>query len=132
MMEHSKKTTSQNSVIFALVHVATYLPATWLLSKRVFDQPVSIIIAIVPIITFAIFILKYIKDFSAMDEVKQRAQLEAVVIGFSLIVMLMMLLFLLSLCGISSPAWFGYAHLVIYCWAFYFIGWFVSKRKYGV
>ena len=67
-----------------------------------------------------------------MDEVKQRVQLEAVVIGFSLTAMLMMLLFLLSLCDISNPAWFGYGHLVAYCWIFYFIGWFISSRKYGV
>jgi hypothetical protein len=131
MMEQSKKMANQQSVIFALVHVATYLPATWLLTRREFGQPVSVIIAIVPIITFAIFILKLIKAFSVMDEVKQRVQLEAVVIGFALTVMLMMLLFLLSLCDISSPAWFGYGYVVAYCWGFYFIGWFVSSKKYG-
>ncbi|MVM34755.1 hypothetical protein GO755_32300 [Spirosoma sp. HMF4905] len=131
-MEQSKKNANQNSVIFALIHGATYLPATWLLKHRIVDQPVSVIIAIVPIITFAIFIFKLIKAFSVMDEVKQRVQLEAVVIGFSLTVMLMMLLFLLSLCDISSPTWFGYGYLVAYCWVFYFVGWFISKQKYGV
>lgn len=131
-MEQSKKTANQNSVIFALIHAATYVPATWLLTKHVFDQPVSIIIAIVPIITFAIFILKYIKACAVMDEVKQRVQLEAVVIGFSLTVMLMMLLFLLGLCDVSNPDLFGYGNLVGFCWAFYFIGWFISKKKYGV
>ncbi|MCF0074137.1 hypothetical protein LZD49_26880 [Dyadobacter sp. CY261] len=67
-----------------------------------------------------------------MDEVKQRVQLEAVVIGFSLTVMLMMLLFLLGLCDVWSLDFFGYGNIVGFCWAFYFIGWFVSKRKYGV
>ena len=130
-MEQSKRTANQQSVIFALIHVATYLPATWLLTRHEFDRPVSVIIAIVPIITFAIFIFKLITAFSVMDEVKQRVQLEAVVIGFSLTVMLIMLLFLLSLCNISSPDWFGYGYVVIYCWFFYFIGWFVSSKKYG-
>ena len=131
-MDQSKKTLNQQSIIFALIYGATYLPATWLLKHRVFGQPVSIIIAIVPIITFAIFIFKYIKAFSAMDEVKQRIQFEAVVIGFALTAMLAMLLFLLSLCDISNPGWFGYAYLVCYCWFFYFVGWFISKKKYGV
>ena len=131
-MEQSKKTVNRNSIIFALIYGATYLPAVWLLKHRVFGQPVLIIIAIVPIITFSIFIFKYIKAFSVMDEVKQRVQLEAVVIGFSLTAMLMMLLFLLSLCDISNPGWFGYAYLVGYCWLFYFVGWFISKKKYGV
>ncbi|GAB3045556.1 hypothetical protein [Spirosoma pulveris] len=132
MMEQSKKTVNQHSVLFALLHVATYLPATWLLKHRLVDQPVSIVLAIVPILTFALFIYKFIKDFSVMDEVKQRVQLEAVVIGFSFTVMLIMLLFLLSLCAISSPDWFSYGYLVMYCWLFYFIGWAISNKKYGV
>ena len=131
-MEQSKTNVNRNSIIFALLYGVTYLPAILLLKHHVFGQFVSIIIALVPIITFSIFILKLIKAFSAMDEVKQRVQLEAVVIGFSLTAMLLMLLFLLSLCDISNPGWFGYANLVGYCWLFYFIGWFISKNKYGV
>jgi hypothetical protein len=131
-MQQSKKNAQQHSIIFALIHGATYLPAVWLLKHRVFEQFVSVIIAIVPIITFSIFIFKLIKAFSVMDEVKQRVQLEAVLIGFSLTAMLMMILFLLSLCNISNPVWFGYGYLVCYCWLFYFVGWFISKKKYGV
>jgi hypothetical protein len=131
-MEQSKKTLNQQSIISALIYGATYIPATWLLKHHVFSQPVSIIIAIVPVITFAIFIYKYIKSFSGMDEVKQRVQLEAVVIGFSLTAMLVMILFLLSMCDVPIFDWFGYAYLVCYCWLFYFIGWFISKRKYAV
>lgn len=131
-MEQNKKNVNRNSIVFAIIYGATYLPVAWLLKHQVFGQPVSIIIAIVPIITFSIFILKLIKAFSIMDEVKQRVQLEAVVIGFSLTVMLMMILFLLSLCHISNDGWFGYADTVGYCWLFYFVGWFISKKKYGV
>jgi len=131
-MEQSKKIANRNSIIFALIYGATYLPAVWLLKHRVFGQPISIIIAIVPIIAFSIFIFKLIKAFSVMDEVKQRVQLEAVVIGFSLTAMLVMILFLLSLCDISNPGWFGYANLLGYCWLFYFVGWFISKKKYGI
>ena len=130
-MEQSKRHLNQRSIIFALIFGATYLPAVWLLKHYVFAQPVSIIIAIVPIITFSVFIFNYIKAISVMDEVKQRVQFEAVVIGFSLTLMLMMIVFLLSLCGISNPGWFGYSQLVGYCWIFYFVGWFISKKKYG-
>ncbi|HEY9001257.1 MAG TPA: hypothetical protein VIM89_07880 [Mucilaginibacter sp.] len=131
-MERSKKSLQLQSVIYALVYGATYLPAVWLLKHQVFGQPVSVMIAVVPVVTFCIFIYKYIKSFSGMDEVKQRVQLEAVVIGFALTALLLMVLFLLGLCGISNTLWFGYAYLVCYCWLFYFIGWIVSKRKYGV
>jgi len=131
-MEKSKKIANRNSIIFALIYGATYLLATLLLKHRTFGQPISIIISIVPIIAFAIFIFKLIKAFSVMDEVLQRVQLEAVVIGLSLTAMLMMILFLLSLCDISNPRWFGYADMVGYCWLFYFVGWFISKKKYGI
>lgn len=131
-MEQYQKHANQQSVIFALVHVATYLPATWLLKHYDFGQAIAVFIAVVPIITFAIFIFRLIKAFSVMDEVNQRVQLEAVVIGFSLTVMLMMFLFLLGLGEISNSDWFGYGFLVAYCWGFYFIGWFISRKKYGV
>jgi hypothetical protein len=132
VMEQSKKTLDQQCIIFALIYGATYLPATWLLKHHVVEQPVSIVIAVLPVITFSIFIFKYIKAFSAMDEVKQRVQFEAVVIGFALTAMLAMALFLLGLCGISNAAWFGYGELLGYCWLFYFAGWLISKRKYAV
>ena len=131
VMEQSKKTLNQQSIISALIYGATYLPATWLLKHQVFGLPVSIAIVIVPVVAFAIFIFKYIKAFSAMDEVKQRVQFEAVVIGFALTAMLIMILFLLGLCGISNSFWFGYGLVVSYCWFFYFIGWLISRRKYG-
>jgi len=92
-MEQSKRDVSRASTIFALIYGATYLPTVWLLKHRIFGQSVSIIIALVPIITFSIFIFKLIKAFSVMDEVKQRVHLEAVVIGFSLTAMLIMILF---------------------------------------
>jgi hypothetical protein len=130
-MEKSNKNLQRSSVIFALIFSATYVGATLLLKHSKFTQPISIIIAIVPIITFSVFIFKYIKAISVMDEVKQRVQFEAVVIGFSLTAMLMMILFLLSLCDISNPDWFGYSQMVVYCWLFYFVGWFISKKKYA-
>lgn len=55
-MEQSKKNANRDSVIFALIHGVTYLPATWLLKHHVFDKTFSVIIATVPIITFSIFV----------------------------------------------------------------------------
>ncbi len=131
-MEQSKKIAHVQSIISALIYGATYIPVVWLLKHRVFSQPVSLVIAVVPVITFVVFIFKYIKSFAAMDEVKQRVQFEAVVIGFALTALLLMVLLLLGLCDISSPNWFGYADLGVYCWLFYFIGWLISIKKYGL
>jgi hypothetical protein len=130
-MEQSKKTAKDHSVFYALLHGLTYIPTTWLLKHQMLSNPVSLVLIIVTLITFAIFIYKLIKAISIMDEVKQRIQLEAVVIGFSLTTMAMMFLFLSDLAGILNLEWVSYGHMVGYCWLFYFIGWFISKRKYG-
>ncbi|TLV02707.1 hypothetical protein [Dyadobacter luticola] len=131
-MEQSKKTEGRASIIFSLIFAATYLLATLLLKRHLLGQTASILIAILPVIAFAFFIFKYVKAVANMDEVRQRVQFEAVIIGFSLTVMLLIALFLLSLTDISYPEWFGYSQLVIFCWLFYFIGWLVSKKKYGI
>ena len=62
-MEQSKKSLNKQSIIYALIYGATYLPAAWLLKHQMVGQPLSVIIAIMPIITFAIFIFNYIKAF---------------------------------------------------------------------
>jgi hypothetical protein len=130
-MEQLRKTLNQQSLLFALIYGATYLPVVWLLKNHMLARPVSLIIGVIPIFTFSAFIYKYIRAFSAMDEVKQRIQFEAVIIGFALTAMLIMALFLLTLCDITNPGWFGYAQLGGFCWLFYFIGWLISRKKYG-
>lgn len=131
IMERSKKVLNQQSIIFAIIYGATYLPTVLLLKHHRVGQPVSVLIAIVPVVAFALFIFKYIKAVSVMDEVRQRVQFEAVVIGFALTAMLLTILFLLELCGITNLTWFGYAALLGYCWLFYFIGWIISVKKYS-
>jgi len=131
-MEQSVKIANRNSIISALIYGATYVPTVWLLKHHVLSRPVSLVVAIVPVITFSIFIFKLIQAYAVMDEVKQRVLFEAVVIGFALTTLLLMILFLLSMCGISNPGWFGYAQLGGYCWLFYFVGWGISIKKYGL
>lgn len=65
-----------------------------------------------------------------MDEVQIKIQMEAVIIAFSLGLMLLMTLGLLDLfVSLNKEDW-SYRHLVPLFVTFYFIGLFISKRKY--
>jgi hypothetical protein len=66
-----------------------------------------------------------------MDEVHIKVQLEAVVIAFSLGLLLLMTLGLLDLIiSLNKDDW-SYRYLVPLFIAFYFFGLFISKRKYN-
>lgn len=67
-----------------------------------------------------------------MDEVQIKIQLEAVVIAFSLGLMLLMTLGLLDLFITLNKEDWSYRHIVPLFATFYFIGLFMSKRKYLV
>lgn len=67
-----------------------------------------------------------------MDEVQIRVQMEAVVIAFSFGLLLIMTLGLLDLVVTVSKEDWSYRHLVPYFTIFYFIGLFISKRKYNI
>jgi len=130
-MNNVKQYLGKRSTISALVWGATYITVAYVLKHAGLSKPIGITIAILPVITFVFFIYTYIKSISAMDEVRQRIQLEAAVIGFSLSLLLLIILFLLSMCDVSDFDWFGYPQLVCYCMLFYYIGYFISKRKYA-
>ena len=44
IMEQSTKIANRNSIIFALIYGATYIPAVWALKYHIFGQPISIIV----------------------------------------------------------------------------------------
>jgi len=130
-MKQVKQYLGRRSVVFALIWAATYFAALLLLKYGAMPKPLSLAVALIPIVTFTIFIYNYIKGIAAMDEVRQRIHFEAAVIGFSLTLLLTMVLFLLSMCDITNFDWFGYPEMVVYCMLFYYIGFFISKKKYA-
>lgn len=65
-----------------------------------------------------------------MDEVQIKIQLEAVVIAFSLGLMLLMTLGLLDLFITLNKEDWSYRHIVPLFATFYFTGLYISKRKY--
>lgn len=114
----------------AIVWAITYIGCVFILKHVEMSKAAAIAVALVPIITFIIFLVNYIRAIGMMDEVKQRIQLEAVVVGFALTLILQMVLFLLSMADVSNFDLFGYTYMVLYCVLFYYIGYVRAVRKY--
>ncbi|MBW4891302.1 hypothetical protein KXQ82_16360 [Mucilaginibacter sp. HMF5004] len=127
-----KKKAEKRTIITALIWGVTYLPIIYLIKHGGLDKGVSVMLSVIPIITFIIYIYSYIKQMGTLDEVKQRIQFEAVVIGFALSLLLMLVLCLLDVAGVLNDKYAGFAYLEMYLMAFYFIGLFIARRKYIV
>jgi hypothetical protein len=129
-MEPTHKKASKRTVVSAAVWAVTYLISVYILKHTSLAKPVALSIAVVPIVLFAVFIYCYITGIAALDEVKQRIQFEAVALGFALGLLMLMVLFLLDMAQVLSYDYFGYVHLVLYFIFFYYVGFFIAKRKY--
>jgi hypothetical protein len=91
----------------------------------------GIIVVIIPILTFSVFIYKFYRSIFFMDEVEIKLQMEAVVFAFVFSLLLIMSLSLLELMYILNKENWSYRHLVPIFIIFYFIGLFISRRKYN-
>jgi len=130
-----KKTSNKSlnkAVVFAALWLVTYSVCLIIIKKFSPDTSMGIILSLLPVFTFAFFIFHMIRSIVQMDEVQVRVQMEAAVIAFSLGLLLIMLLGLLDLVITLNKEDWGYRHLVPYFAIFYFIGLFISKRKYNL
>ncbi len=122
---------AKRSFVSAVIWCISYLISIYVVTRLELSKTTALIISIIPIVTFAAFVYFYIKGIGAMDEVKQRVQFEAVVIAFSLSLLLVMALFLIGLAIEIDYDYFGYKFMVLYFILFYYIGYILSKKKYG-
>ena len=130
-MEKIKKTPLSKVVLFAALWFVTYSISLLTIKKLSPDTAAGVILSLLPVVTFAIFIYSIIKSVASMDEVQIRVQMEAAVIAFSLGLLLIMTLGLLDLVLTLNKEDWGYRHLVPYFAIFYFVGLFISNRKYN-
>ncbi|MDX2282796.1 MAG: hypothetical protein NW241_01480 [Bacteroidia bacterium] len=87
-------------------------------------------LALLPAAAFAWFLYCYIRNAASMDEVQVKVQMEAAVIAFSLGLLLLMILGLADLVLPLDPENWSYRHLVPVFAVLYFIGLFISRRRY--
>jgi hypothetical protein len=119
------------TVIFTgLTWALVYLLTRELLESNQLPGGWRIIVALLPMIPFAFFLVFMISGLRSMDELQRRIQLEALAIAFPLAILLFMLLGLLELAIPLSPEDWSYRHTWSYLPLFYFIGLAIASRRY--
>ncbi|MBK6700824.1 MAG: hypothetical protein IPG55_13230 [Saprospiraceae bacterium] len=121
---------NQRVLVYAILWIASYTCSILVLKSFNLPVEVGLVLTIVTILAFSVFIYKYYRSIFFMDEVQIKIQMEAIVIAFSLGLMLLMTLGLLDLFITLNKEDWSYRHIVPLFATFYFTGLYISKRKY--
>ncbi len=116
----------------AAIWAVSYMAALYLTKADILSGFPALGFALLPIASFAYFIYAWIRNASTLDEVQIRVQLEAVVVAFSLMIMLMMTLGVVGLSVELNMENWGHRHLVPYFFLTYAIGLFIAHRRYSI
>lgn len=131
-MEKSKKHLSDRVPVYALIWAVSYIGSLGAMKTLELSPAVGIMLTLVPAIAFALFLYKFYRSVYFMDEVQIKIQMEAVVVAFTLALFTIMTLGLIDLAVELQPDDWSYRFLVPLFVAYYFIGLFISKRKYHI
>lgn len=126
-----KKHLNDRVLIYAVIWCLSYVGSLFALKTLEIPTEAGIVLTVITVLAFALFIYKYYRSIFFMDEVQIKIQMEAVVIAFSLGLLLLMTLGLLDLVITLNKNDWSYRYLVPLFVAFYFFGLFISKRKYN-
>lgn len=131
-MEKSKKHLSDRVPVYAFIWAGSYIGSLGAMKTLELSPAVGIMLTLVPAIAFALFLYKFYRSVYFMDEVQIKIQMEAVVMAFALALFTIMTLGLIDLAVELKPEDWSYRFLVPLFVAYYFIGLFISKRKYHI
>lgn len=130
-MGKSKQHLNDRVYVYAVLWLISYAGSLMAIKKLNIEKEVGILLTIIPFLAFSLFIYKFYRSVFFLDEVQIKIQMESAVIGFTLGLLLLMTLGLLDLVVTLNREDWSYRHLVPYFTIFYFIGLFISKRKYN-
>jgi hypothetical protein len=130
-MDKQKNHLSDRVFIYAAIWCLSYVGSLFALKTLDIPTEAGIVLTVITVVAFALFMYKYYRSIFFMDEVQIKVQMEAVVIAFSLGLLLLMTLGLLDLIMPLNKDDWSYRYLVPLFITFYFIGLFISKRKYN-
>ena len=110
-----------------LAYFAARMPS----EQEEFSDIIRILDALVPVPPFVWMLWEIIKGIRGMDELEKRIQLEALVVAFSLTLILLMILGLLEIAIELPPEDLSYRHVWAILPALYFLGLALAKRRYS-
>ena len=117
-------------IISAALWIVTYFFARGLLEKDQLSEGLRLLVALVPILPFAVFLMSILAGIREMDELHRKVHLEALAIAFPLTMLLLMLLGLIELVRPLSPDDWSYRHVWQFLPVFYFMGLAFTWRRY--
>ena len=101
-MDKEKKHLNDRVLIYAVIWCISYVGSLFVLKTLNISKESGIVLTIITVLAFVLFIYKYYRSIYFMDEVQIKIQMEAVIIAFSLglvliLVVAIVLLFSLGL-----------------------------------
>jgi hypothetical protein len=117
--------------IYAILWVLSYIGSLFALKTQSVPKEAGLVVTFITVLAFAVFLYKYYRSIFFMDEVEIKIQMEAVVIAFLLGLLLLMTLGLLDLILVLNKEDWSFRFLIPCFIVFYFIGLFISNRKYN-
>ena len=123
------RASSRTWIVLTLWLVAFFV-ARIALEASGLSPTVRIAAALAPLLFFAAFLILFIRDLRAADELERRIQGEALAIAYPLmLVMLMTLALMERAVGLKFQDW-SYMHVWPYAWLFYIAGLVIARRRY--
>jgi NADH:ubiquinone oxidoreductase subunit 6 (subunit J) len=132
-MNKSSPTSARDSILgygSLIVWGASYIGALVLLRRFEFQDWLRIVVALLPILPFALFLWMVLAKIRSLDELWRRIHLEALAIAFPLAVLLLMILGLMEMAVGLSPDDWSYRHVWVFLPIFYALGVVISIRRY--
>ena len=117
-------------LIIGVCWFITFFRARVALEAAGISPVLRIAAALAPLPFFAAFLVLFIRELRAADELERRIQGEALAIAYPLVAVLLMTLALMERAvGLKFQDW-SYMHVWIYVPLFYIAGLFIARRRY--
>ncbi|MFB2117815.1 hypothetical protein [Parapedobacter sp. 2B3] len=125
-----KEKVNMKNIFWALIFAVCFPISVFYLSEYSLSVPIALLIVAINALLFGVYAFKQMQSVKSLDEVQIRIQLEAVSIAFVLSLLLIMVLGMLGLVKDSGLDNLNYLYVFPLFFLFYFVGLFISKRKY--
>jgi len=117
-------------IISTVAWILAYFIARGILENDQLSEGLRLVVALVPIIPFALFLMSVLAGIRELDELQRRVHLEALAIAFPLTMLLLMSLGLVELITPLPPDDWSYRHVWQFLPVFYFLGLAFTWRRY--
>lgn len=118
------------SLAWALVSVVVAISCGWLLRNTQPAALVRVVLALLPVIPSALYILAVVRSIRSMDELQRRIQLEAVTFAFVGTLILSLMYGMLQKSGFFRAWAWDWEGIWLMMFGLWLVGYFAAVRRY--